>query len=556
LTELLVLATPYPRLVTQGVRTDFEGILSLLTRVNQILEAGFSPDEIGQSFGTDLNFNGFDLGYHLHNYHRIVHARDLSSLFLGSQGSQAFAFGNIVGLSIANASQSLVDGAISSCRHQDLDYWMKNILGQRLLSSIFESYVGDKSLSQASDGFPLSLSVILTTFLCIVLCNNAEFNTYLEKLEELGLRKIPNINVLIGKNGASNFIEPDFPGISANPVIIDISQNFQADHTYADIINGVIYTTLVIGELYNMQGVVEDLLEMILVSEPEVEDELSKLGRLRNPFNPKYLFKIFNIRDLNEYQESFGSVLRSSIANIRRYRTVSGNIFWKQEGIHHYDQVVELLTLLDSYSVYVGDKIIVSTAGPRWILNISTAFFGERRLFDNLKEPVRDLTTLIQNSLEQARTTISLNITVAALAWTVAITVIGPLFSPLILSSVTNLFSRTELWLIVFGLGILYFTGPLKTLARLAISSVRWVHKIGVPSRLNGSPISKLIVRFLVALGLALLVLAGRILLGSTQILAPAVALALSIGIGAVASVAVISYVFRRILSWMRRANR
>jgi hypothetical protein len=337
---------------------------------------------------------------------------------------------------------------------------MKTLLGNELLGQVFQSYVGVESVHKDPSQFPLAYSIILTTFLCIIICTSNEFKAYQDAAESLELRAVNSVNILVGKHGGSNFVEPAFPGISINPIILESPQG-GFTHNYYDIINGLLNTTMALGELYNLHSLTEALMEITVIAESEVIDKLLSSARPSNPFNPRQLWNGFGLKELATTQEFFGSVLRGPIGNIRRFRTVSGQLLWKQEGVSHYEQVAELLTRVESFAPRVADKIIISSK-TEWLDVIRGSFYDRGKLFDNLKEPINNLVKSIENALGQARTTLSLNIAVAALAWSIPLAVIGPIISPPIFSFLAIALSKPEGWLVFVGVALVVFTRQAK----------------------------------------------------------------------------------------------
>lgn len=457
LPTMFFLATGYPRLVTQRVRTDFEGMLLLIECVNNLLNSGFHVGGIGESHGQDLEVAGLPVSHHLHHFPGIGGIRSLRGVLTDQQyPMESFAFGNVIGLSIPNASSDTVAKAIQHCRHQNFEFWMKELLGENLVSSVYEAYVDSRSLRNDEFGFPLGISMILTSFLCMILCSDDEFNEFVERSSDFDLRRLPNADVLVGKESATNFVDPHFQGISINPIIIRVQSGPSVDHRHIDAINSILNTVIAVGELYNLYAVAMDLVVMIGVAMPEVNEELSRLTRSRNPLDPKYVMGLFGTRELHHYHSLFAKSLGGPIRNIRLYRTESARVLWEQEGIYHYNVVGELLELLEAYSIHVY-TFLQPTLKPKWIDELRLAFYGQGGLFDTLKEPVNNVTETILRSLNHARTALSLNVAVAALVWTVITAVFSPLPTPALFSVLNVVVQRPESWLAAAGLIFLYW---------------------------------------------------------------------------------------------------
>ncbi len=366
---------------------------------------------------------------------------------------------------MTNVSQELIHDAMSaSARH--LDVWLNSeFFSGDGRTRVFASYLGTEVLKRDSTllrADPLNLS----TYLCFFICDKTEFGSFLRTAETLQLTRYQESSVLIGKGPASNFVEGRFPKILANPVIVLAGEGQDHDHISDKAILGILNTVMAIGELHNIHSVLEDVIEWFIVSRYDIGVEISELGRLRFPVSPRFISTLRAVSKLNRIERVFARTAHDAVANIELYGTKAAEILWKQESAHPFQEIVELLELVNSYGPYIIQLVMLPNSHE---IDLDKMFFNKQNGdFAVLRGQVAEFSKTLQDLLAQTRTSVQLNVAVGALVWAILVALLNPLIAPqvpLLFATVSAALGKLAIQLVVGGLAILYITGYLKGLA-------------------------------------------------------------------------------------------
>jgi hypothetical protein len=436
--KMAYVVMPYPRMMGAGVRLDFEGIVNLIHKTNEIMQNGLVPEElidVGKSVKDEEILSRSIIKRYVRHYPTTPSKKfEVSDLFQGKNEKPdvAFAYGNVLELLFENIT---LEEVLKRLRHlEDIDTYVVGFFKGTTGRKLYKLYLGERFLSEKESHRPF-LSPILTVFFIVIVVDRAEQVSIIgEMTESIGSKlreKMPG-HVWIGQSPATNFISAPFFRITINPVIL--LPPTERDHRYDDFLNGLFNSLIAIGEYYNILEIIDDAHEFCVLASYSVPLELSQsIGSLKiNPF--KHIRDIYGLRSFNKYENLFHSFLFEDVKHIRLYGSKAAEIIRRQEGVFHFPVISELNTLIESYSRYASDIIYEHFARVRnrkknvdkefrtAIFKLFEARLGSLR--DTLEKFVDDL----QRVIEAARTSVQLNLAITTLIWTLFFTVIFAIF--------------------------------------------------------------------------------------------------------------------------------
>lgn len=440
--KLCFVVLPYPYLITNELRLDFEGILETIRTLNRVLRKGLHP-----SFECPKNIGVFEvsdlddwppLKYYLRHYHETHKIYDVTNLFKinkDSETDRVFAYGNIIEFVIESLKVDEVAQEITNHTLSNLDVRLKNrYFNSRINREIYQMYLGRNVLVPKDDSEFFSDPILTVYFVIIVAENEGEFKEISKELKgiNISLKEIIPNSISIGHHVATNFIHSPFFGISINPILVDFSK--EDEFKFADILSSILNLMASIGELYNILGIIDGVHELCVIARSRTSLELhDKIGKLRiNPI--KDLRSFYGLKNFRRYEKIFRTILFEDINYLKEYGLKSAEVIWKHEGIPHFPAKNELLDLIDAYSGYELENFFLKKkASTKFISEISDSF---EKKFEGLMETLNNYVEDINGLIEGARTTIQLNIAIITLFWTLFFTVL-----PLILPWLSNVLS-------------------------------------------------------------------------------------------------------------------
>ena len=427
---------PYPRMIGAGVRLDFEGIMNLVHKTNEIMQNGLTPEELlefAQVIEDEEILSRSVIKKHIRHYPTIPSKKfRVTDLFQGKnvKPTVAFAYGNVLEVLFENVPMDEVAKRLQQQKdidtHFEIEFY-KETTG----SELFRFYLGEKFLSKKKLYTPY-LSPILTVFLVVIVVDTAEqVNEIARIAKPLGLKlrmRIPG-HVWIGQSPATNFISAPFFRITVNPIIL--LPPTEPNYRYDDFLNGLFNSIIAIGEFYNIVESIDDAHELCAIASYTVPLELSRnIGSPKiNPF--KHIRDVYGLRSFNKYERLFHSSYFEDIKHMRLYGSKAAEIIRRQEGVFHFPVISELLTLIESYSRYASDIIYENFQSKKKDLDeeFRTSIF---KLFEfrlsSLKDTLEKFIDDIQGVIEAARTSVQLNLAIITLIWTLFFTVVLAVF--------------------------------------------------------------------------------------------------------------------------------
>lgn len=416
------MTTPYPHLITEGVRLDLEGMISMVARTDEMLSHGIIPKDIGTVQDAPVTFAELNISNLMRHYPGIAKVRNIHDLFQDTaEKPSAVAFGNTIAVIIPNCPQAMLKEAFEHSS-PSFDNWLKSrVLTPGILGKIFSSYLGRDVLTNSYSEEMLGYTIVLTTFACLILCNEVEFRSYQEAMEKLHLRKSNfTDDILIGSGPASNFIEEWSPGIVCNPIIIR-TDNPSRDYQYYEAVGDLLNTINGLGEIYNLFNITEDVMELLVISESEIGTQLSNLGKIR--VGPWHLRDLYGARTVNDLQTKFNRAVHSSMVHIQSFGTRSAALLYKSEGEPTFPALSDLRGLFEGHR---PDRFIAPFVSPQLDAEkIRKAFYDSDGLLMGLRKDATEFRQRINTQLHDLMTTVQLNIAIGTLIWTIIITVLA-----------------------------------------------------------------------------------------------------------------------------------
>lgn len=424
---------PYPQMIGAGVRLDFEGILNMVHKTNEIMQKGLIPEEETRvAINEDEILSRSVIKKHIRHYPTMPSRKfQVTDLFQATnmRPTVAFAYGNVVEVVIENASLDEVSKRLRYLEDFDVHFkteFFKETTGDKL----FKLYLGEKFLSEKrlSSGY---VSPIMTVFFVVIVLDTAEqVNETARVIKSLGFElreKIPG-HVWIGQSPSTNFISAPFFGITISPVVL--MPPTESDHKYDDFLDGLFNSIIAIGEFYNIVETINDAHELCVIASYSIPLELSQnIGTTK--INPLHMRDIYGLRSFNKYERLFHSFYFQDVKHIRLYGSKAAEIIQKQEGVFHFPVISGLLSLIEAYSRYAPDVIYENDQSQEKDMDreFRTSIFRifEDRL-DSLKDTLEKFVEDIQGVIEAARTAVQLNLAIVTLIWTLFFTVIFAIF--------------------------------------------------------------------------------------------------------------------------------
>jgi len=434
--KMAYVVMPYPRMMGAGVRWDFEGILNIVHKTNEIMQNGLGPEslDVGEVIKDEEILSRSVIKKYIRHYPTTPQKKfQVTKLFQSASGKHnaTFVYGDVLEVIFENLS---LDEVLKRVRNvEDLDthferefFWETTTGGK-----LFKFYLGSKFLDEKKLSLPL-LSPILTVFFIVIVVDTSEEVDEISKTIQslgLGLREKIHGHVWIGQSPATNFISSPFFTIAINPIILLPPK--KPNYKYNDFLNGLFNSIIAIGEFYNILEIIDDAHEFCALASYSVPLELSQsIGSLKiNPL--KNIRDIYGLRSFKKYERLFHSFLFEDIKHLRFYGSEAAEIIKRQEGVFHFQVIAELLTLIHSYSRYATDIIYENfqSQGKDLDEEFRAALFNlfETRL-KSIKDTLEKFVSDLQGVIDAARTSVQLNLAIVTLIWTLLVTVAFAIF--------------------------------------------------------------------------------------------------------------------------------
>lgn len=245
----------------------------------------------------------------------------------------------------------------------------------------------------------------------------------------INLRNTQNNWIKVGDRPSTNFIEAPFFQISLNPILILIQNN---NFRFDSLLSSLIHCIYAIGEMYNLLAEIDTIHELLIIDEYTSLPELRKAaGRLR--FNPVTgLRQLYGLRPLGKFETMTYGVFSDELEDIRRYGTHSAALIQKVEGIFSYQGIADLYSALRDYSFRTDSLIFRGRYKRKQKRNKEFEDYVFQEFdsrFRSLREDILDFSVKTERILDNARTTVQLNVAVVALIITAILTLL-PFFVP------------------------------------------------------------------------------------------------------------------------------
>jgi len=172
------LVMPYPRMIWAGVRLDFESIVNLVHKTNEIMQNGLIPDEfadVGKVIENEEILSRSVVKKYVRHYPTIPSKKfEVKDLFQEKNGKTwyGFAYGNVLEVLLENLSLDEVSKRLLHLEDVDTHFeleFFKETTGEKL----FKFYLGEKLVSDKKLSSPF-LSPILTVFFVVIVMDTAK----------------------------------------------------------------------------------------------------------------------------------------------------------------------------------------------------------------------------------------------------------------------------------------------------------------------------------------------------------------------------------------------
>jgi len=431
--KVVILTLPYPHLVTEGIRYDFEGCMNLLKRTNKVLQTGLRanlscPRNEGVSeISYEETAAQSPLRSFIYHYHQYSSNYDITSFFEKDKLSKswafkmdlthAFAYGNVVEFAFDNIE---IEKFLYELHN--IDVVVKQLFDSSASKKIYKMYL-DSSLLVQEKKEEFFNPPILTVFVVVIVTETVEeFQKVYEIGSKIGVfgKIVINESIAIGAFPATNFIHEPFFSISINPVLVNLQK--KNDYKFVDALSSILYLSTAIGEIYNSLEIMSDVHELCVLGKFSIPIELyEKIGRFRiNPI--KDLFNLYGLKYFRKFEKMHRTTVVEDVNYFLTYGTKGDEILRKKEGIPHFSGLIETRSLIDSYKIHEPDQVIFKKQKASNFIHQVDEYFEKE--FAAFKESINSLVKETSSVIEGSRTTVQLNIAIAALFWTLFFTVI------------------------------------------------------------------------------------------------------------------------------------